>query len=102
MKIEHPDFLTPHTASPDLDSEIKVNKILSRGRVLYPERIAHPPADARVLVCTRSIDGTYEGTLSRVASFMKAPAREKFQEMWTVRSLNGSFCKSANMKYHEY
>jgi len=61
--------------------------------VLYPKHVAHPPADARVLVCTGSIDGIYEGTLSGVTSFMKAPGTEKFQEMWTVRRPDGSFCK---------
>ncbi|CZR68338.1 uncharacterized protein PAC_18237 [Phialocephala subalpina] len=95
VKIEHPDFLIPHTTSSNLDLDIMVNKISSRGRVLCPKHIAHPLADARVLVCTGSIDGTYEGTLSTVASFMKAPGSEKFQEMWTVRCPDGSFCKLA-------
>jgi hypothetical protein len=61
--------------------------------VMYPKSIANEPLDCRVFICTGSSDSVIEGTLSSVASFSRLPGAKNFQQLWTVRRLDGEFSK---------
>lgn len=74
--------------------ELLTNSVLVKGRSYTPRSLKSVAVDARVLICTGADGSALEGKLSGVASFTRAPASKRFQELWTVQMIEGNFGKS--------
>lgn len=75
-----------------------VNSIYRRNQslntiALNPKHLASEPADVEVLICTGNEDDPLEGRLSASPSFQKIPGKNRFQELWVVKCINGKFSK---------
>jgi hypothetical protein len=90
VKVENLNILRP--AHPVTKPRHTINEIQWTGKSIYPMS-PEEVADSRVTICTGGNGGAVEGRLSRIPSFMKRPGSNTFQELWTVRLLNGNFSK---------
>ena len=61
---------------------------------IHPKGVAREATEVDVLICTGNRDDALLGRLSSISTFQKAPGSKRFQELWVVKCINGTFCES--------